>query len=161
VSIQQTLIKALGAEEAPPPPILGLVLTSGLYPVIDGPETLDLGASLQSINTYTFFDVNVETLALTASLPSAPVLTTTVSYTTYGNWPVEAVDLAASLPSAPVLTTTIAYTNYTNWPVESVDLAASIQGSITLTVVIQYLNYTNWPVESVDLAASLQGATLA
>jgi hypothetical protein len=161
VSIQQALIRSLGGEELPPPPILGLVLTSGLYPVIDGPETLDLGASLQSINTYTFFDINVETVALATSLASAPVLTTTVSYTTYSNWPVEPIDLAASMPSAPVLTVTISYTNYANWPVEPVDLAASIQGNITLTVVIQYLNYTNWPVEPIDLAASLQGVTLA
>jgi hypothetical protein len=160
VSIQQTLIRSLGDEPVPPPPILGMVLTSGLYPIIDGPETLDLGASLQSIGTYTFFDVNVETIALAAVLPSAPVLTTTVSYTTYGNWPIEPIDLAAAFQGG-TLTTTIAYTGYANWPVEPVNLAAGIQGNITLTVVIQYLNYTNWPVEPIDLAASLQGVTLA
>lgn len=161
MGIQQTLIRSLGDEEAPPPPILGIVLTSGLYPILMEGDAVTLGASLQSINTFTFFDVNVETLNLAASLSSAPVLTTTLAFKTYSDWPVELVDLAASLQGSPVLTTVIVYTNYTNWPVESVNLAAGIQGNVTLTVVIQYLNYTNWPVESVDLSASLQGVTLA
>lgn len=161
MGIQQTLIRALGDEEAPPPPILGIVLTSGLYPVIDDGDAVNLGASLQGINTYTFFDINVEQVNLSATLPSAPALTSTIVYTTYSNWPIESANLAASLPSAPVLTTTIVYTSYLNWPVESVNTAASIQGNITLTVTIQYLNYTNWPIEPVDLSASLQGVTLA
>jgi hypothetical protein len=160
MGIQQTLIRALGDEPVPPPPILGMVLTSGLYPVIDEGDTVTLGASLQSIDTYTFFDINAEQIALTASLPSAPLLTSSIVYTNYTNWPLESVNAAASLPSAPVLAIAIVYTNYTNWPVESLNLAAGLQGNITLTVTIQYLNYINWPVESVDLAASLQGVTL-
>jgi hypothetical protein len=161
MGIQQATIRALSGEPAPPPPILGLELTSGLYPVVDGGDAVVLGASLQVAQTYTFFDVNTEMLALSASLPSAPVLNVTVSYTNYANWPVESTNLLAALPSAPVLTTTIQYTNYTNWPVESANLLAGLTGSIDLAVVIQYLNYINWPVESVNLVANLQGATLA
>ena len=161
MGIQQATIRALSGEEAPPPPILGLVLTSGLYPVVDGGDAVVLGASLQVAQTYTFFDINIETVALAAALPSAPVLNTTVAYTTYSNWPVESTNLTASLQGSPVLTVTIQYTNYTNWPVESLDLAAGLTGNVTLTVVIQYLNYTNWPVESVNLVANLQGVTLA
>jgi hypothetical protein len=161
MGIQQATIRALSGEPAPPPPILGLELTSGLYPVVVSGDAVVLGASLQVAQTYTFFDVNVETVALAAALPSAPVLNTTVSYTTYSNWPVESSDLSASLQGSPVLTTTIQYTNYTNWPVESANLLAGLTGSIDLAVVIQYLNYTNWPVESVNLVANLQGVTLA
>jgi hypothetical protein len=163
VSIQQALIRSLGGEELPPPPILGLVLTSGLYPVLVEGDAVDLGFAFVGANTAIFFDNNDEQVRLACALVGNPVLTATIVYTSYTNWPLEAIDLGfGGLVGNPTLTTTIVYTSYTNWPLESVDLTfGGLVGNPTLTVVIQFLNYTNWPLESVDLAFSFQGATLA
>jgi hypothetical protein len=163
VSIQQTLIRSLGDEPVPPPPILGMVLTSGLYPIVDGGDAVDLGFVFIGANTAIFFDNNDEQVRLACVLVGNPVLTATIVYTSYTNWPLESVDLAfGGLVGNPALTTTIVFTSYTNWPLESVNLAfGSIVGNPTLTVTIQFLNYTNWPLESVDLSVSFQGATLA
>jgi hypothetical protein len=163
MAIQQTLIRSLGDEPVPPPPILGLVLTSGLYPIVGEGDAVDLGFAFVGANTAIFFDNNDEQVLLACALVGSPVLTATIVYTAYTNWPLESVDLAfGGLVGDPTLIATIVYTSYTNWPLESVDLAfGALVGNPTLTVVIQFLNYTNWPLESVDLAFSFQGATLA
>jgi hypothetical protein len=164
MGIQQTLIRSLGDEEAPPPPILGIVLTSGLYPVNSEGDAVNLGVALGTggINLYSFFQGD-EQLNMGVALPVAPLLQSTLVFTNYTNWPVEAVDLGVALPSAPVLASTIAFTNYTNWPVEAVDFGVAVAPgtSIVLTTTIQFVNYINWPIEAVDLSVSIQGATLA
>jgi hypothetical protein len=160
MAIQQTLIRALGDEPVPPPPILGLVLTSGLYPVLVDEDVVALGASLMSAGLFQFFGLD-EQLNMGAALPAA-TLTETITYNNYTNWPVEEVNLAAAPLVGATLTTTIAFISYANWPIEEVNLAASlVPGSLSLVVTIQYIVFSTWPVESVDLSASLQGATLA
>ena len=129
--------------------------------VVEG-DAVDLAFAFIGANTAIFFDNNDAQVRLACALVGNPLLTATIVYTSYANWPLEAVNLAfGGLVGNPALTTTIVFTGYANWPLESVDLAFGLVGNPTLTVTIQFLNYTNWPLESVDLAFSFQGASLA
>jgi hypothetical protein len=157
VSIQQTLIKALGAEEAPPPPILGLVLTSGLYPVVVEGDAVSASAGLLAANTYIFFDNAVEQVYARAGLQST-ALNATIVYTSYSNWPVEDVYSRAGF-QAGTLTSTIVFTNYSNWPVEDV-YARSALNSAILTTTIAFVTNAMQP-EDVYARATLQSAILA
>jgi hypothetical protein len=156
--VQQALIRSLGAEEVPPPPILGMVLTSGLYPVVLEGDTVDLGCTIGGqISLVIFFETESVNLAAAA----APItLNTVLTQVFYTNWPFEAVDLAAS--AAPItLVATINYVNYVNWPFEAVDLAAGPPpgNSITLVQTINFINNAVGP-ESVDLIANPGSITL-
>jgi hypothetical protein len=157
MGIQQTLIRSLGDEPVPPPPILGMVLTSGLYPiVVDGDEVFARAGFLSATN-YVFFDPAVEQVYARAGLQSG-TLTTTIVYTFYVNWPLEDVYARAALQAAD-LVQTIVYTAYTNWPLEDVYARAGLN-SATLTVAIAYITNAMQP-EDVYARAALQTAVLA
>jgi hypothetical protein len=157
MAIQQTLIRSLGDEPVPPPPILGLVLTSGLYPVlVEGDEAL-ASATLLSANTYTFFGLEETFPRVTLQ---AAVLTSTIVYTSYTNWPFEQAYPQGTFLGA-TLTVTITFTNYTNWPFESAFPTAALGvGGAVLTVAIQYVTNAMQP-EDAYAHATLQAATLA
>jgi hypothetical protein len=156
--VQQALIRSLGAEEVPPPPILGMVLTSGLYPVVVEGDVVDLGCTIGGqISLVIFFETeSVDLAAAAASI----TMVATITYNNYTNWPFEAVDMAAG--AAPItLVATISYVNYVNWPFEAVDLAAAppAGNSITLVQTINFINNAMLP-ESVDLVANPGSITL-
>jgi hypothetical protein len=157
MGIQQTLIRSLGDEPLPPPPLLGLVLTSGLYPIIVEGDEVFARAGLLSATTYSFFDPAVEQVYARAGLQSS-TLTATIVYTAYTNWPQEDVYARAALQAA-ALVQTIVYTAYANWPLEDLYARAQVS-SATLTVVIGYITNTMQP-EDVYARASLQAAILA
>jgi hypothetical protein len=156
MGIQQTLIRSLGDEPVPPPPILGMVLTSGLYPIVVEGDEVFARAGFLSATSYTFFDFAVEQVYARAGLQSG-TLETTIVYTPYTNWPPEDVYARAALQVAD-LAVTIVYTTYSNWPKE--DVYARAQVSATLTVVIAYITNAMQP-EDVYARASLQSAVLA
>jgi hypothetical protein len=159
VSIQQALIRSLGGEELPPPPILGLVLTSGLYPVAFEGDELNVGASLESIVVASFF--TDEFLSVSASL-QALTLTATIVYTSYTNWPFEQLYATASFQGL-TLTNTIVFTSYTNWPFEQLSVSGGLAPGgpgITLTTAIAYVFNTMQP-EDLFIGGSLIGVTLA
>jgi hypothetical protein len=158
MGIQQTLIRALGDEAAPPPPILGLALTSGLYPAEMDAEALSVGASLQGIVVASFF--TDEFLSVSASL-QAITLTATITFTSYTNWPFEQLYATASFQGL-TLTNTITFTSYTNWPFEQMSVSAGLVAGteITLTTAIAFVANTMQP-EDLFASASLVGVTLA
>ena len=159
MGIQQTLIRALGDEEAPPPPILGMVLTSGLYPVLVEGDALNVGASLQGIVVASFF--GDEFLSVSASLQSI-TLTATIVFTSYTNWPFEQLFATASFQGL-TLTNTIVFTSYTNWPFEQVFVSAGLApgaAPMTLTTTISFVSNTMQP-EDLFISGSLIGVTLA
>jgi hypothetical protein len=160
VSIQQTLIRSLGDEPVPPPPILGMVLTSGLYPIVDDGDAVSMGCAPAPTGILLTQFFGLEPVDLNA-VPQAITLVATITFKNYTFWPFESANLAASTPQAPTLTDTIVFKNYTFWPAESVNMSATPAGGspITLVAAISFVNTAMGP-ESANMAATPGSITL-
>jgi len=157
MGIQQSLIRSKIGDVAPPPPVLGLALTSGLYPVIAEGDAVYARAGLVGANTYIFFDSNVEQVYARAGFQSG-TLNATIVYTSYTNWPKEDVYARGGFQSG-TLTATIVYTSYTNWPSEDAYARAAFQSG-TLTIAIAYVTNAMQP-EDIYARAAFQSGALA
>jgi hypothetical protein len=159
MAIQQTLIRSLGDEPVPPPPILGLVLTSGLYPVVDNGDAVNMGCAPSPTGILLAQFFGLEPVNLSAA-PQPITLVATITYLNYALWPFEAVSLAAA-PQAITLVDTITFKNYAFWPAESLNMSATPVGGspITLATTINFINTAMGP-EAADMAATPGSITL-
>lgn len=158
MGIIQHFVRPRPTEDVPPPPVLGMVLTSGLYPVIVEGDAVDMGCTPGGqISLVIFFETESVDLA---AVPGTITQVATITYNNYTFWPFEAVDMAA-VPGTITLVATISFINYTFWPAESVDAAAGPApgNSITLATTINFINNAMGP-ESADLVAIPGSITL-